>query len=135
VIRGASVILLLAATAGAPDNAAPPVRSTAPDSGAVAAPPNPPPPARAPAPDSLAPLVPDSLAAPGAAGHSAASGADSLAAQLARLGARRDGLTGTGRRVLDELIAAAQQMADDGDLDAALLIAADAEQWVEQQGR
>ena len=128
-------MLLLAATTGAPTNNAPPFRSTAPDSVAVAASPNPPPPARAPAPDSLAPLVQDSLAAPGAAGHSAASGADSLAAQLARLGTRRDGLTGTGRRVLDELIAAAQQMADDGDLDAALLIAADAEQWVEQQGR
>lgn len=123
MIRGAGVMLLLAATAGAPTNAAPSSPVTAPDSGAVIA-----------APIPAAP-APDSSVAPAAAEDTAAAVADSLAAQLARLGARRDHLTGTGQRVLDELIAAARQMADDGDLDAAVLIAADARQWIEQQER
>jgi hypothetical protein len=44
-------------------------------------------------------------------------------------------LTASNQRVFDELIAAAREMADDGDLEAGLLILADARRWIEKRGQ
>lgn len=106
MIRVAGVTLWLATAAWAP------VPETAPSAAAMTD-------------SAAAPAVPDS----------ATGAADSLTAQLDRLAAQRRRLTGPDQRVFDELIAAAREMADDGDPDAARLILADARLWIDKQGR
>lgn len=84
---------------------------------------------------SAAAAMTDSAAAPAVPESTSAAAADSLTAQLDRLAAQRRRLTGPDQRVFDELIAAAREMADDGDPDAARLILADARLWIDKQGR
>jgi len=61
--------------------------------------------------------------------------ASALDAQLERLERAGRGLAGPDRRVLTELLAAARQMADDGDLEAALLLVSDASSFLDDKAR
>ena len=61
--------------------------------------------------------------------------ADSLAARMDRLAAARPRLAPDDRQVFDELLAAAREMADGGDLEGAALVTEDARQLVSKKAR
>lgn len=54
---------------------------------------------------------------------------------LVRLDARRTALPPSDRRVLDELLAAAREMYDAGDIEAAALLVRDAAEFVDERSR
>ncbi len=61
--------------------------------------------------------------------------ADSVAAAMARLNTARPRLAPDDRQVFDELLAAAREMADDGDLEGAAIVTEDARQLVSKKAR
>jgi hypothetical protein len=86
-----------------------------------------------PAPGELRPSVSDSSRV--FAMQSLGALADSLTAKMARLAAVRPRLAPDDRQVFDELVAAAREMADDGDLEGAALVVEDARQLVSKKAR